>query len=58
MESYSVNLISDVKALFEPRYNRTISNNEAIEIANNLANLTKLVLKFRWRLKHEQATEK
>jgi len=58
MFAYSNNLISDVKALFEPKYNRTISNDEANEIANNLANLTKLVLKFRWRLKHEQATEK
>lgn len=50
----SSELKQEVREVFETRYNRTLSDDEVIEIAENLTGLTEAALKFRWRQKYEK----
>lgn len=43
------NLLKKVKEIFEPKYGREISETEAIQIANNLADFIEMYMKFKWR---------
>lgn len=43
------NLLKKVKEIFEPKYGREISETEAIQIANNLADFIEIYMKFKWR---------
>ncbi len=43
------NLLKKVKEIFEPKYGREISETEAIQIANNLADFIELYMKFKWK---------
>lgn len=43
----------EVRWLFEPRYKRQLTNDEVVEIAENLANFVESVLKFKCR-QHEE----
>lgn len=40
-----------IKEIFEPKYGRPISDEEALNIANNLADLIELCIKFKWKQK-------
>ena len=42
-------LKAKVRKTFEPRYKRKLTDEEVIEIANNLSNLVEHTLKFKWR---------
>ena len=46
-------LKAEVRSLFEPRYKRKLTDDEVVEIANNLTGFIDAFLKFKWRLKHE-----
>ncbi len=50
----SPKLVKEVRDLFEPRYNHYLSDEEVIEIAENLAGLVEIVLK----VKHKEILEK
>lgn len=39
-------LKTDIRKVFEPRYKRELSNEEVIEIANNLVKFTGHIVKF------------
>lgn len=43
------NLLKKVKEIFEPKYGREITETEAIQIANNLADFMEIYMKFKWR---------
>lgn len=47
MSWLSSELKQEVREAFEPQYNRQLSDNEVIEIADNLANFVESVLKFK-----------
>ncbi|MDD4110555.1 MAG: hypothetical protein PHS54_03265 [Clostridia bacterium] len=47
-------LKEEVINMFEPLYKRTLTDGEVIEIANNLAGLAELWIKFNWRIKNKQ----
>jgi len=47
-------LKSEVRSLFESRYKRKLTDDEVVEIANNLVNFLEAYLKFRWRAKYEK----
>ena len=49
-------LKKQVRQVFEPRYNRPITELEVIEIAGNLTNFMEDILRFRWRTKNEKIT--
>lgn len=49
-------LKEEVKSIFEPRYKRNLSNQEVIEIAQNLASGLETLFKFKWRKKYEKPT--
>ncbi len=42
-------LLKKIKDSFEPKYGRKISETEAIQIANNLADFMEMYMKFKWR---------
>lgn len=48
-------LKQDIKEVFEPKYQRSLSDSEIVEIAENLANLVEDCLKFKWRLNNEKS---
>lgn len=39
----------EVRKVFEPRYKRSLSDDEVISIAQSLTQLMEVFLKFRWR---------
>lgn len=41
-----------IKAIFEPRYKRTLSDEEIMEIGENLETVTEELLKLKWRQKY------
>ena len=41
-----------VRKVFEPRYNRSLSDSEVIVIAENLTQFMEHFLKFKWRLNY------
>jgi len=45
----SEKLIQKVKQVFEPRYGRTLTNEEVEDIANNLTLFIEELTKFRWK---------
>ena len=42
-------LKNEIKAVFEPRYKRKLSDLEVLEIAENLTGVIEEILKFRWK---------
>jgi len=48
-------LKKEVVNKFQPLYKRTLTDNEVIEIANNLAGLAELWIKFNWRIKNSKS---
>ena len=40
--------------LFQPSYDHTLTENEVINIAQTLANLAELSIKFNWRASNDQ----
>jgi hypothetical protein len=47
-------LKAEVRNLFEPRYKRKLTDDEIVEIANNLTDFMESYLKFRWRARYEK----
>ena len=43
----------EVRKVFEPRYNRSLSDTEIEEIAENLTGVTEQILKYKWRQHYE-----
>lgn len=41
-----------VRQVFEPRYQRKLTDSEIIEIANNLTSLLEVFFKSKWRLNY------
>lgn len=50
----STELMREVRGVFEPRYMRTLSDDEVVEIADNLIAFMESTLKFRWRQINEK----
>jgi hypothetical protein len=48
----TTNLKQQIRATFEPRYERELSQEEVIEIAENLEAVTEEILKLKWRQKY------
>ena len=48
-------LKAEVRNHFEPRYKRKLSDDEVVEIANNLTDFLEAYLKFKWRQKYAKA---
>lgn len=48
-------LKQEVKKVFEPRYKRSLTETEVIQIADNLTELMEASLKMKWRLKYGYA---
>jgi hypothetical protein len=46
-----------VRSVFEPKYNRPLSDNEVITIAENLADFMDHFFKFKWRLDYANQTK-
>jgi len=47
-------LKQEIRKVFEPRYNKKISDQEVVELASSLMNITETLLKFRWRQVYEK----
>lgn len=47
-------LIKDIRIVFEPRYKKSLSDNEVFEIADNLTGVIEEILKLKWKEKYEQ----
>ena len=45
----TINLKQKIKAVFEPRYQRMLTDEEVIQIAENLTGVMETFLKLRWR---------
>lgn len=45
----SKELLEETREIFEPRYGRGLSEEELVEIAENLATFTEHVLKNKWK---------
>lgn len=48
-------LKEEVVNMFEPLYKRTLTDDEVMEIANNLSGLAELWIKFNWRIKNNKS---
>ncbi len=46
-------LKSEIRKVFEPRYKRTLTDNEVLEIAENLTGAIEEILKLKWRQRYE-----
>ncbi len=44
----------DIRKVFEPRYRKTLSEEEILEIANSLTGFSEALLKFKWKQKYEK----
>ena len=47
-------LKSEVRSLFESRYKRKLTDDEVVEIADNLASFLEVYLKLKWKAKYEK----
>lgn len=47
-------LKQEIKEIFEPRYKRELSNEEVLDIGNNLSGLLEATLKFKWKSENEK----
>ena len=47
-------LRNEVISVFQPDYNHPLTETEVFDIADSLANLTDLWIKFNWRVDHAQ----
>ncbi len=47
-------LKEEIKKILEPRYKRILSDEEVIEIADNLSTVVEGILKLKWRQKYEK----
>lgn len=45
-------LKKDIRKLFEPRYKRSLTDDEVVEIAENLTDLMEAFLKMKWKQKY------
>lgn len=45
-------LKKEIKKVFEPRYKRSLTDDEVIEIAENLTEVMEAFLKMKWRQKY------
>ena len=45
-------LKKEIRKLFEPRYKRTLTDDEVIEIAENLTEVMEAFLKMKWKQKY------
>lgn len=45
-------LKKEIKKIFEPRYKRSLTDNEVIEIAENLTDVMEAFLKMKWKQKY------
>ena len=48
-------LKKEVKTTFEPRYKRKLTDDEVIEIAENVEEVVETILKYLWRKKYENS---
>lgn len=53
MNYLNENLKLEIRKVFEPRYKRILTDNELIEIAENLSNVVEEICKFTWKQKYE-----
>ena len=49
-------LKQEIRQVFEPRYKRNLSEKEVLELAKNLANLTEIFSKFKYRQNLDKLT--
>ena len=54
----SSQLKEKIKKVFEPRYKRTLTDDELFEIAENLSVVIEELVKLKWRQKYEYAVSK
>ncbi len=47
-------LKQEVRKVFEPRYNRKLTDKEVFEIADNLSEVVEIIVKYQWRKKYEK----
>lgn len=47
-------LKSRIRIVFEPRYKRKLSDEEIIEIAENLSGVIEQIVKVKWKEKYER----
>ncbi len=50
-------LKNEIRAIYEPAYKRTLTEQEVIEIAENISDVTETILKFIWRKKYENVRQ-
>jgi hypothetical protein len=46
-------LINEIKAIFEPRYNKSLSDAEVVQIAENIAAFMEACCKWKWKNTYE-----
>lgn len=46
-------LKTEIKAVFEARYKRSLTDNEVVEIAENLSTVIEEIIKLKWKQKYE-----
>lgn len=54
----TVQLQEKIRNIFEPRYNRKLSDKEVMDIAENLTGYMESILQFRWKIEYEKQTPK
>jgi len=47
-------LKNEVRKIYEPRYKRKLTDNEVLEIAENVEEVVETILKYLWRKKYER----
>jgi len=44
----------EIKKIFEPKYERELSDEETVDIGKNLAGLIEAALKYKWKSENEK----
>lgn len=52
MEWLDEHLKQEIRRIYEPRYKRRLTDEEVIEIADNVEEVVEIILKFLWRKKY------
>lgn len=53
MEWLNKDLKEEIRKVFEPRYKRKLTDEEILEIADNLSSVIEEILKLKWKEKYE-----
>ena len=51
-------LKQEVRKVFEPRYKRKLSDEEVVEIAENLSGVIEVIVKQKWKEKYDSSRSK